>query len=286
MPLASPRWFLVALTPLAKKELASGRLIGCFGLTEPGAGSDPASMKTNAKAADGDHYVLNGVKTWITNSPIAGLALVWAKTESEGIKGFLVERGAKGLSTPKIEGKLSLRASVTGEIHLDNVRVHKSAVLPGVKGLKGPFSCLNRARYGIAWGTMGAAEFTLDAVRAYALQRTQFGRPLAATQLQQLKMADMLSEIALGLQGVLRVGRLLEADTCPAEAISVVKRNNCGKALNIARAARDMMGANGISDAYHVMRVMNNLETVNTYEGAHDVHALILGKAITGISAF
>ena len=232
-------------------ELASGRLIGCFGLTEPGAGSDPAGMKTVAKR-DGDDYLLTGQKSWITNSPIAGVLLVWAKVDDENgaIRGFLVDRNSKGLSTPKILGKLSLRASITGEIHLDQVRVSKAnSMLPKVKGLKGPFSCLNRARFGISWGAMGAAEFCLDAVRSYSLDRKQFNRPLAQTQLQQLKMADMLSEITLGLHGALRVGRMLEADACPPEAISIVKRNNCGKSLAIARTARDMMGANGISDA-------------------------------------
>jgi glutaryl-CoA dehydrogenase len=232
-------------------ELAAGRLIGCFGLTEPGAGSDPGGMKTVARR-DGEDYILTGQKSWITNSPIAGVLLVWARVEDEqgAIRGFLIDRSTQGVSTPKILGKLSLRASVTGEIHLDQVRVsRKDAMLPNVKGLKGPFSCLNRARYGISWGSMGAAEFCLDAVRTYSLDRKQFNRPLAHTQLQQLRMADMLSDIALGLQASLRVGRMLEQNACPPEAISIVKRNNCGKALAIARQARDMMGANGISDA-------------------------------------
>ena len=273
-------------------DLAAGKLIGCFGLTEPDAGSDPASMRTHA-IDDGDAFVLSGTKTWITNAPLAHVMVVWAKNRAEPnhpVRGFIVERDAvtRGtVSTPKIEGKLSLRASITGQIILDNVRVPKSAMLPNVKGMRGPFSCLNRARYGISWGAMGAAETCLRVARQYGLDRKQFGKPLAATQLQQLKLADMVSEIALGLQTSLRVGRLLESEGgCPPEAISLAKRNNCVKALAIARLARDMLGGNGIQDEYHVMRIAANLETVNTYEGAADVHALILGKAITGISAF
>ena len=265
--------------------LATAELIGCFGLTEPDAGSDPGGMKTRAKrTADG--YVLNGAKMWITNSPIAHLAIVWAKLEDEGIHGFIVERGAKGFSTPKIEGKMSLRASITGEVVLDNVEVPESALLPGARGLSGPFGCLNKARFGICWGAMGAAEDCWHRARTYTLERQQFGRPLAATQLVQKKLADMQTEITLGLHGALALGRSLEAGTAAPPAISLMKRNNCGKALDIARMARDMHGGNGISDEYHVIRHLMNLETVNTYEGAHDVHALILGRAQTGIQAF
>jgi glutaryl-CoA dehydrogenase len=268
-------------------KLASGAWIGCFGLTEPDAGSDPAGMKTRVeKVADG--YRLNGAKMWISNSPVADVFVVWAKSEPHGgeIRGFVLEKGMKGLSAPKIEGKLSLRASVTGEIVMDNVVVPESALLPNVAGLKGPFGCLNRARYGIAWGVMGAAEFCWHAARQYTLDRKQFGRPLAATQLVQKKLADMQTEITLGLHAALRAGRLFDEGKLAPEAISLIKRNNCGKALDIARAARDMHGGNGISDEFHVMRHMVNLETVNTYEGTHDVHALILGRAQTGLQAF
>ena len=264
--------------------LASGELVGCFGLTEPDHGSDPAGMATRA-VRDGDGYVLNGAKMWITNSPIADIAVVWAKLDG-AIRGFLVEREMEGLSTPTITGKLSLRASVTGQIVLEDVRVPAANLLPGANGLGGPFGCLNRARYGIAWGTMGAAEFCWHAARRYTLDRTQFGRPLAANQLIQKKLADMQTEIALGLQGCLRMGRLFDEDRLPVENISLMKRNNCGKALDIARTARDMHGANGIADEFHVMRHVMNLETVNTYEGTHDVHALILGRAQTGLQAF
>ena len=264
--------------------LASGELVGCFGLTEPDAGSDPASMKTTATAVDGG-YTLKGTKTWITNSPIADVMVVWAKLAGV-IHGFILERGMEGLSTPKIEGKFSLRASVTGEIVMQDVFVPEENLLPGVKGLKGPFGCLNRARYGIAWGSLGAAEFCWHAARQYTLDRTQFGRPLAANQLIQKKLADMQTEITLGLQGCLQMGRLMDADNCPVELISLMKRNNCGKSLDIARMARDMHGANGVSDEFHVIRHLMNLETVNTYEGTHDVHALILGRAQTGIQAF
>ncbi|NNE21635.1 MAG: acyl-CoA dehydrogenase [Rhizobiales bacterium] len=266
-------------------KLATGELVGCFGLTEPDAGSDPGGMKTNAKRTS-DGFVLNGAKMWITNSPIADIAIVWAKLEDEGIHGFIVERGMKGFSTPKIEGKLSLRASVTGEIVLNDVEVPAENLLPGARGLAGPFGCLNKARFGICWGAMGAAEACWHAARSYVMDRKQFNRPLAATQLVQKKLADMQTEIALGLQGALVLGRALEAGTASLPAISLMKRNNCGKALEIARMARDMHGGNGISDEYPVMRHMMNLETVNTYEGAHDVHALIMGRAITGIQAF
>ena len=268
-------------------RLARGELIGCFGLTEPGAGSDPAGMRTVAEKFPGG-FRLNGSKSWISNSPIADVFVVWAKSESHGgkIRGFVLEKGMKGLSAPKIEGKLSLRASVTGEIVMDNVYVPECAMLPHVDGLKGPFSCLNRARYGIAWGVMGAAEFCWHAARAYGMERQQFGRPLAATQLYQKKLVDMQTEIALGLQAALRVGRLMDEDRAGPEAISLIKRNNCGKALAIARQARDMHGGNGISQEFHVMRHMVNLEAVNTYEGTHDIHALILGRAQTGLSAF
>ena len=268
-------------------KLASGEWIGCFGLTEPDAGSDPAGMKTRAKkTANG--YVLNGSKMWISNSPIADVFVVWAKSEAHGgkIRGFVLEKGMKGLSAPKIGGKLSLRASITGEIVMEDVEVGEDALLPNVEGLKGPFGCLNRARYGISWGALGAAEFCLYAARQYGLDRQQFGKPLAQTQLHQLKLANMMTEIALGMQGSLRVGRLLDEAKAAPEMISIVKRNNCGKALEIARWARDMHGGNGISEEFQVMRHMVNLETVNTYEGTHDVHALILGRAITGLQAF
>lgn len=265
-------------------KLASGEWVGCFGLTEPDHGSDPGSMITRAEKSSGG-YLLNGAKMWITNSPIADLAVVWAKLDGV-IRGFVVERGMAGFSTPKIEGKFSLRASVTGEIVLDNVEVPDENLLPNVSGLSGPFGCLNKARYGIAWGSMGAAEFCWHAARNYTLERTQFGRPLAANQLIQKKLADMQTEIALGLQGCLRMGRQMDNNACPLENISLMKRNNCGKALDIARMARDMHGGNGISDEYHVIRHVLNLETVNTYEGTHDIHALILGRAQTGIQAF
>jgi glutaryl-CoA dehydrogenase len=267
--------------------LARGELIGCFGLTEPDAGSDPAGMRTTAKR-DGDGFVLSGSKTWITNSPFADVFVVWAKSEAHGgrIKGFVLDKGMPGLSAPKIEGKLSLRASPTGMIVMEDVKVGVEALLPGAEGMSGPFGCLNRARYGISWGAMGAAEFCRAAARAYGMDRRQFGRPLAANQLYQKKLADMATEIALGLQASLRVGRLMDEGRFAPEMISLVKRNNAGKALEIARAARDMHGGNGISEEYQVMRHMLNLETVNTYEGTHDVHALILGRAITGIAAF
>jgi len=268
-------------------KLAAGEWIGCFGLTEPDAGSDPGGMKTTARrTADG--YVLNGTKMWISNAPIADVFVVWAKSEAHGgrIRGFVLEKGMKGLSAPKIAGKLSLRASVTGEIVMKDVEVGEDALLPFAEGLKGPFGCLNRARYGISWGVMGAAEACLHAARQYGLDRRQFGRPLAATQLYQRKLADMMTDIALGLQASLRVGRLLDEAAAAPEMISIVKRNNCGKALEAARMARDMHGGNGIQEDFHVMRHMLNLETVNTYEGTHDVHALILGRAITGIQAF
>jgi glutaryl-CoA dehydrogenase len=268
--------------------LASGALIGCFGLTEPDAGSDPAGMKTRAEALPGGGYRLTGAKTWISNAPFADVFVVWAKSDAhEGrIRGFVLEKGMTGLSAPKIEGKLSLRASTTGEIVMEGVEVGEDALLPGVSGLKGPFGCLNRARYGITWGAMGAAEACWHAARGYGLERTQFGRPLAQTQLFQRKLADMQTEIALGLQASLRLGRMMDDGTAAPEAVSLVKRNNCGKALEVARLARDMHGGNGISDAYPVMRHMLNLETVNTYEGTHDVHALILGRAQTGLQAF
>ncbi len=268
-------------------KLASGEWIGCFGLTEPDAGSDPGGMKTRAKKVPGG-YVLHGSKMWISNSPIADVFVVWAKSEAHDgdIRGFVLEKGMKGLSAPKIGGKLSLRASITGEIVMDNVEVPESALLPNVSGLKGPFGCLNRARYGISWGVMGAAEACFHQARQYGLDRHQFGKPLAATQLFQKKLADMQTEIVLGLQGSLRVGRMFDEGVLAPEVISIVKRNNCGKALDIARAARDMHGGNGIQIEYHVMRHAANLETVNTYEGTHDVHALILGRAITGHQAF
>lgn len=266
-------------------KLATGEMVGCFGLTEPDAGSDPGGMKTRAKRTSSG-YVLNGSKMWITNSPIADIAIIWAKLEDEGIHGFIVERDLKGFSTPKIEGKFSLRASVTGEIVLDDVEVPEDALMPNTRGLSGPFGCLNKARYGISWGVIGAAEDCWHRARQYTLDRKQFGRPLAATQLVQKKLADMQTEITLGLHGCLALGRGLEAGRLSPTSISILKRNNCGKALDIARMARDMHGGNGISDEYHVIRHMVNLETVNTYEGAHDVHALILGRAQTGIQAF
>ena len=267
-------------------KLASGQSIGCFGLTEPDAGSDPGGMKTTARRVAGG-YVLNGAKMWISNAPIADVFVVWAKSDAHGgkIRGFVLDKGMTGLSTPKIAGKLSLRASVTGEIVMQNVEVPDEALLD-VEGLKGPFGCLNRARYGISWGVMGAAEACFHAARHYGLDRKQFGKPLAQTQLYQKKLADMLTDITLGLQASLTVGRLMDAGNAAPEMISLIKRNNCGKALDIARAARDMHGGNGISDAFPVMRHMVNLETVNTYEGTHDVHALILGRAITGLQAF
>ena len=265
-------------------KLASGEWVGCFGLTEPDHGSDPGSMATRAEKT-GDGYLLNGAKMWITNAPIADVAVVWAKLDGR-IRGFLVERGAAGFSTPKIEGKMSLRASSTGQIALQDVLVPAENLLPNASGLSGPFGCLNRARYGIAWGSMGAAEFCWHAARQYTLERNQFGRPLAANQLVQKKLADMQTEIALGLQGCLRMGRLLDDGRLAVESISLLKRNNCGKALDVARTARDMHGGNGISDEYHVIRHVMNLETVNTYEGTHDIHALILGRAQTGIQAF
>ena len=268
-------------------KLATGEWVGCFGLTEPDAGSDPAGMKTRAeKVADG--YRITGSKMWISNAPIADVFVVWAKSAAHGdeIRGFVLDKGMKGLSAPKIEGKLSLRASVTGEIVMDGVVVPEDALLPNVSGLKGPFGCLNRARYGISWGVLGAAEDCFMRSRQYTLDRKQFGRPLAQTQLVQKKLADMQTEIALGLQGALRVGRLLDEGRAAPEMISIVKRNNCGKALDIARVSRDMHGGNGIAQEYHVMRHSQNLETVNTYEGTHDVHALILGRAITGLQAF
>jgi glutaryl-CoA dehydrogenase len=268
-------------------KLASGEAIGCFGLTEPDAGSDPGGMRTRAeKVADG--YRLSGTKTWITNAPIADVAVVWAKSAAHGdaIRGFLVERGTPGFATTRIANKLGLRASITGMISLDGAVVPEANLLPNVAGLKGPFGCLNRARYGIAWGAMGAAEFCWQRTRDYVLDRKQFGRPLAQTQLVQKKLADMQTEIALGLQAALRAGRLFDEGRLAPEAISLIKRNNCGKALDIARQARDMHGGNGIADEYHVMRVAQNLEVVNTYEGTHDVHALILGRAQTGLQAF
>ena len=267
-------------------KLASGEMIGCFGLTEPDYGSDPGGMVTKAVKVDGGYH-LSGAKMWISNAPIADIAIVWAKLDGE-IRGFIVERATagSGFATPKIEGKLSLRASITGSIQMDNAFVPDDNIFPEVKGLKGPFSCLNKARYGIAWGTLGAAQFCYDAARSYVLERKQFNRPLAANQLVQLKLADMHTEINIGLQACLRVGRLLDAGNCPPENISTIKRNSCGKALTIARTARDMHGGNGIAEEYHVMRHLMNLETVNTYEGTHDVHALILGRSITGLQAF
>ncbi len=265
-------------------KLASGEWVGCFGLTEPDSGSDPASMTTRATKVDGG-YKLTGNKMWITNSPIADVFVVWAKLDGK-IRGFVLEKGMAGLSAPKIEGKFSLRASVTGEIVMDNVLVPEDNIFPEITGLAGPFGCLNKARYGIAWGAMGAAEFCFNSARNYTLERKQFGRPLAANQLVQKKLADMQTEISLGLQGALQMGRLMDANQCPVELISLLKRNNCGKALDIARVSRDMHGGNGISDEYGVIRHVMNLEAVNTYEGTHDVHALILGRAITGLPAF
>ncbi|QLE84424.1 acyl-CoA dehydrogenase [Shewanella sp. Scap07] len=265
-------------------KLATGEWVGCFGLTEPDVGSDPGGMKTRAEAIEGG-YRLNGAKMWITNSPIADVFVVWAKLDGE-IRGFILEKGMPGLSAPKIEGKFSLRASITGEIVMDNVEVSESALLPNVSGLKGPFGCLNKARYGIAWGALGAAEFCWHAARQYSLDRVQFNRPLAATQLIQKKLADMQTEIATGLLSCVQAGRLMDAGQLPVEAISLIKRNSCGKALDIARVARDMHGGNGISDEFHVIRHVMNLEAVNTYEGTHDIHALILGRAQTGIQAF
>ena len=266
-------------------HLATGNWVGCFGLTEPDHGSDPGRMRTRAHRVDGG-YRLVGAKMWITNSPIADVLIVWAKDDEGTIRGLILDRGMEGLSTPVIEGKFSLRASVTGEIVMDNVFVPEQNMLPGVSGLSGPFGCLNRARYGISWGSMGAAEFCWHSARNYVLEREQFGRPLAANQLIQKKLADMQTDIALGLNGALRVGRLIDEGRMLSDAISMLKRNNCGKALDIARDARDMHGANGVSDEYHVIRHVMNLEAVNTYEGTHDVHALILGRAQTGIQAF
>jgi glutaryl-CoA dehydrogenase len=271
-------------------KLATGEWVGCFGLTEPNHGSDPASMITRAKPVDGG-FIMKGAKMWITNAPIADVFVVWAKLESEGdgqaaIRGFILEKGMKGLTAPKIEGKMSLRASITGEIVMDDVFVPEANILPNVSGLKGPFGCLNKARYGIAWGALGAAEDCWHRARQYTLDRVQFGRPLAQNQLIQKKLADMQTEIALGLQACLRVGRLMDEGQSVPEMISLIKRNSCGKALDIARMARDMHGGNGIHDEYHVIRHMINLETVNTYEGTHDVHALILGRAQTGLQAF
>ncbi len=265
-------------------KLASGELVGCFGLTEPNHGSDPGSMETRAKKVDGG-YIVHGNKMWITNSPIADVFIVWGKLDGE-IRGFILEKGMKGLSAPKIEGKFSLRASSTGEIVMDEVFVPEENLLPNVSGLKGPFGCLNKARYGIAWGALGAAEFCWHAARQYTLDRPQFGKPLAANQLIQLKLANMMTEITLGLQSVLRVGRLMDEDKSTPEMVSLVKRNSCGKALEIARHSRDMHGGNGVSDEYHVIRHVMNLEAVNTYEGTHDIHALILGRAQTGLQAF
>jgi len=266
-------------------RLATGEIVGCFGLTEPDHGSDPGGMKTRAKKANGG-YVLKGAKMWITNSPIADIAVVWAKTEDDVIRGFVLERGMKGFSTPKIEGKFSLRASITGEIVMEDVFVPEENLLPNVKGLKGPFGCLNNARYGISWGALGAAEFCWHAARQYTMDRKQFGKPLAANQLIQKKLADMQTEITLGLHACLRLGRLKDEGKAAPEAISMLKRNSCGKSLDIARTARDMHGGNGVSDEYHVIRHVMNLEAVNTYEGTHDIHALILGRAQTGIQAF
>jgi glutaryl-CoA dehydrogenase len=266
-------------------EMAKGNLIGCFGLTEPDAGSDPSSMKTNAKKTD-NGYVLNGSKTWITNSPIADVLIIWAKDEQGVLRGFIVDRDSKGLTTPTLEGKFSLRASVTGQIFLDDVFVSEDKLLPEVQSFRGPFSCLNMARYGIAWGSLGAAEFCWNASLEYTLDRVQFGKPLASKQLIQKKLADMQSEITLGLQSVLRVGRLIDESKMKPEMISLVKRNNCQKALDIARSARDIFGGNGIADEYHIIRHCMNLEAVNTYEGTSDIHSLILGKNLTGIESF
>lgn len=266
-------------------RMATGEWIGCFGLTEPNFGSDPAGMVTRARRADGG-YILHGAKMWITNAPLADVFVVWAKDDDNVIRGFILEKGMKGLSAPRIEGKFSLRASATGEVVMDDVFVPAENMLPGVSGLKGPFSCLNKARYGIAWGALGAAEFCWHAARNYTLERKQFGRPLAANQLIQVKLANMQTEITLGLQAVLRLGRLMDEGRAAPEMMSLLKRNSCGKALDIARAARDMHGGNGIADEYHVIRHVMNLEAVNTYEGTHDIHALILGRAQTGIQAF
>ena len=266
-------------------KLRSGEWVGCFGLTEPDAGSDPGSMRTRARAVDGG-FVLNGTKTWITNSPISDVFVVWAKDDAGDIRGYVLERGMDGLSAPKIEGKFALRASITGQIAMQDVFVPAENQLPGVKGLRGPFSCLNNARYGISWGALGAAEFCWHAGRTYTLERRMFGRPLAQTQLIQKKLADMQTEITLGLESALRLGRLMEEGRAAPEMISMMKRNNCGKALDIARVSRDMHGGNGVADEYHVIRHVMNLEAVNTYEGTHDVHALILGRAQTGLSAF
>ena len=266
-------------------KMATGEWIGCFGLTEPNAGSDPAGMLTRGRKTDGG-WLLSGAKMWITNAPLADVLMIWGKDDSGVIRGFILEKGMKGLSTPKIEGKFSLRASITGEVVMDNVFVPDENVLPNVSGLKGPFSCLNKARYGIAWGALGAAEFCWHAARSYTLDRKQFGRPLAANQLVQLKLVNMQTEITLGLHAVLRLGRLIDEDRVAPEMISILKRNSCGKALDIARIARDMHGGNGISDEFHVIRHVMNLEAVNTYEGTHDIHALILGRAQTGIQAF
>ncbi|CCI47026.1 unnamed protein product [Albugo candida] len=266
-------------------KLATGELIGCFGLTEPNHGSDPGSMETRAKSK-GDSYILNGSKNWITNAPIADVLLIWAKDDEGEIRGFILEKDLPGLTTTYIEGKATLMASATGMISMEDVKIPKDCMLPNVKGLKGPFSCLNSARYGISWGALGAADACYEAARRYTLDRKQFGAPLAANQLIQKKLADMSAEISIGLQSCLRVGRLLDEKKCPVELISMVKRNSCGKALDIARASRDMLGGNGLSDEYHVIRHLVNLEAVNTYEGTHDIHALILGRAITGIAAF
>lgn len=265
-------------------KLATGELVGCFGLTEPNHGSDPGSMETRAKRV-GNDYVLTGSKMWITNSPIADVFIVWAKNDEKEIRGFILEKGMKGLSAPAIKGKMSLRASITGEIVMDEVVVPKENML-NVKGIKGPFACLNSARYGIAWGTMGAAEFCFHTAREYQMTRKQFGRPIAQNQIPQKKMADMTTEISLGLLAALQVGRLIDSGKFSPEMISLIKRNNAGKALDIARTARDMLGGNGVSDEYHIIRHVMNLESVNTYEGTHDIHALILGRAITGLSAF
>lgn len=267
-------------------ELATGKLVGCFGLTEPNHGSDPSSMETKARKDSDGSYILNGSKNWITNSPIADVFVVWAKDDEGDIRGFILEKSMPGLSAPKIEGKFSLRASVTGMIFMEDVRVPAENMLPNVKGLTGPFSCLNNARFGIAWGSMGAANACMHLARQYTLDRQQFGSPLAKNQIVQLKLADMSTEISLGTEAALRVGRLKEQGRASPEMISMIKRNNCGKALNIARVARDMLGGNGISDEYHVIRHVMNLEAVNTYEGTHDIHALILGRAITGFPSF
>ena len=266
-------------------KMATGEWIGCFGLTEPNAGSDPAGMLTRGRKTDGG-WIVSGAKMWITNAPLADVLMIWGKDDTGVIRGFILEKGMKGLTTPKIEGKFSLRASITGEVVMDNVFVPDENVLPNVSGLKGPFSCLNKARYGIAWGALGAAEFCWHAARTYTLDRKQFGRPLAANQLVQLKLVNMQTEITLGLHSVLRLGRLMDEDRVVPDMISILKRNSCGKALDIARVARDMHGGNGISDEFHVIRHVMNLEAVNTYEGTHDIHALILGRAITGLSAF